>query len=324
MSQQARAFWVSAPGTGEIRAEDLPDPGPGEARVRTLYSGVSRGTETLVFQGRVPERLRGVMRAPFQDGSFPGPCKYGYLNVGVVEEGPEDLVGRTVFSLYPHQTRFVLPAAALRRVPEGVPPARAVLAGTVETAVNALWDAAPRLGTRATVVGAGMVGCCVARLLARVPGARVELVDVDPARARVAERLGVGFAAPEEAVGDRDLVFHTSAGEEGLALALRVAATDGEVTELSWYGDRPVSVPLGEDFHSRRLTLRSSQVGGIAAAQRGRRDYGERLDLALELLADPAFDALLTGESAFDDLPSVMPRLADGTLPALCHRIVYP
>ncbi|WP_304454847.1 dehydrogenase [Nocardiopsis sp. YSL2] len=324
MSQQARGFWVSAPGAGEIRTVDLPEPGAGEVRVRTLYSGVSRGTETLVFQGRVPERLDRVMRAPFQEGSFPGPCKYGYLNVGVVEEGPESMVGRTVFTLYPHQTRFVLPVSALRLVPEGVPPARAVLAGTVETAVNALWDSTPRLGDRATVVGAGMVGCCVARLLARVPGTRVELVDVDPARARVAERLGVGFAPPEEAAHDRDLVFHTSATEEGLALALRVAATDGEVVELSWYGDRPVSVPLGEDFHSRRITLRSSQVGGIALARRGRRDYGDRLDLALELLADPAFDALLTGESAFDDLPSVMPRLADGSLPALCHRIVYP
>ena len=324
MSQQARAFWVRAPGEGEIRTVDLPEPGIGEARVRTLYSGISRGTETLVFDGRVPERLRRVMRAPFQEGYFPGPFKYGYLNVGVVEEGPRSMVGHTVFSLYPHQTRFVLPASALRCVPEGVPPARAVLAGTVETAVNALWDTPPRLGDRATVVGAGMVGCCVARLLARVPGTRVELVDVDPARARVAERLGVGFAAPEEAADDRDLVFHTSATEEGLALALRTAATDGEVVELSWYGDRPVSVPLGEDFHSRRITLRSSQVGGIATAQRGRRGYGDRLDLALELLTDPAFDALLTGESAFDDLPSVLPRLADGSLPALCHRIVYP
>ncbi|KOX15630.1 zinc-binding alcohol dehydrogenase [Nocardiopsis sp. NRRL B-16309] len=324
MSQQARAFWVRAPGAGEIRTAALPDPGPGEVRVRTLYSGVSRGTETLVFQGRVPERLYRVMRAPFQEGDFPGPVKYGYLNVGVVEDGPRDVVGHTVFSLFPHQTRFVLPADALRFVPEGVPPGRAVLAGTVETAVNALWDAAPRLGDRATVVGAGMVGCCVARLLARVPGARVELVDVDPARARVAERLGVGFAAPEEAADDRDLVFHTSSTEEGLALALRVAATDGEVVELSWYGDRSVRVPLGEDFHSRRITLRSSQVGGIALARRGRRGYGDRLDLALELLADPAFDALLTGESAFDDLPSVLPRLADGSLPALCHRVVYP
>ncbi|RKS09062.1 threonine dehydrogenase-like Zn-dependent dehydrogenase [Nocardiopsis sp. Huas11] len=324
MGEQARAFWVRAPGVGEIRTAELPEPGRGEVRVRALYSGVSRGTETLVFQGRVPERLHRVMRAPFQEGYFPGPVKYGYLNVGVVEEGPEDAVGRTVFTLYPHQTRFVLPAGALRFVPEGVPPARAILAGTVETAVNALWDAAPRLGDRVTVIGAGMVGCCVARLLARVPGTRVELIDVDPARARVAERLGVGFAAPEEAADDRDLVFHTSATEEGLALALRVAATDGEVVELSWYGDRPVSVPLGEDFHSRRITLRSSQVGGVAAARRGRRGYGERLDLALELLADPAFDALLTGESSFDDLPAVLPRLADGSLPALCHRIVYP
>ncbi|WP_017568739.1 zinc-dependent alcohol dehydrogenase [Nocardiopsis halotolerans] len=324
MSRTARAFWVRSPGEGEIRESTLPDPGPDEVLVRALYSGVSRATEALVFRGGVPPSQRQLMRAPFQAGEFDSAFSYGYLNVGTVEEGPPGLVGRTVFALYPHHTRFVLPADAVRLVPEGVPAGRAVLAGTVETAVNALWDAPPRLGDRLTVVGAGMVGCCVARLAAGVPGTRVQLVDVDPARARVAERLGVGFALPGDADGGRDRVFHTSATQAGLERSLELVAAEGEVVELSWYGDRRVSVPLGEYFHSRRLTVRSSQVGGIPPAVGNRRGYGDRLDLALELLADPAFDALVTGESPFEDLPSVMPRLADGSLPALCHRIVYP
>ncbi|MFE1168376.1 dehydrogenase [Nocardiopsis sp. NPDC058789] len=323
MARTARAFWVRSPGVGEIREVELPEPGPGEVLVRALGSGISRGTETLVFGGGVPPNQYGVMRAPFQEGDFPGPLKYGYLNVGVVEEGPGELVGRTVFSLFPHQTRFVVPASAVSVVPEGVPAARAVLAGTVETAINALWDAAPMVGDRVTVVGAGMVGCCVARLLSQVPGARVQLVDVDPGRAAIADRLGVDFAPPERAEDDRDLVFHTSATEAGLVSSLRLLHVEGEVVELSWYGDRRVILPLGEDFHSHRLTVRASQVGMISPARRSRYDHAERLGLALRLLEDPAFDALLTGESPFEELPSVLPRLASGELSALCHRVVY-
>lgn len=323
MELSAQAFWVRSPGHGEIRPVALPPPGDGDVVVRTLHSGVSRGTETLVFLGRVPASQHALMRAPFQDGEFPGPVKYGYLNVGVVEHGPPELAGRTVFCLYPHQTRYVVPADAVVPVPDGVPPGRAVLAGTVETAVNAAWDAAPLVGDRIAVVGGGMVGCCVARVLARLPGARVQLVDVDPRRAAVADALGVDFATPDAAADGCDLVFHASATSAGLARALELVATEGEVIELSWYGDRPVEVPLGEFFHSRRLTVRASQVGAVAPARRSRRTFRDRLSLALRLLADPAFDALVTGEGAFADLPSILPDLASGELFSLCHRISY-
>lgn len=320
---RVRAFWVREPGAGEIRAMRLAEPGPHDVVVRALHSGISRGTETLVFRGEVPESQHEAMRAPFQDGDFPGPVKYGYLSVGVVERGPADLLGRTVFCLHPHQTAYVVPAQAVVPVPDDVPARRAVLAGTVETAVNALWDAPPLLGDRVTVVGAGMVGCCVARLLARFPCADVQLVDVDADREEVAARLGVPFVGPGHAAGGRDLVVHTSATAAGLQMSLGLLRAEGTVLDLSWYGDREVTLSLGGVFHSRRLALRASQVGTVAAARRGSRSTRERLVLALDVLRDPAFDALLTGSSSFDDLPEVMAQLADGRLPALCHTIAY-
>ena len=323
MNRTVRSFWLRSPGQGEIRQTALPETGEGEVLVRTLCSGVSRGTETLVFRGGVPESQHTAMRAPFQEGEFPGPVKYGYLSVGQVEEGPAELVGRTVFCLYPHQTRYVVPASAVTVVPENVPATRAVLAGTVETAVNALWDAAPLIGDRIAVVGGGMVGCSVAALLAKYPGVRVQLVDADPARAGIARALGADFALPADALGECDLVVHASATEQGLTRSLALLRDEGTVIELSWYGDRRVSLPLGEAFHSRRLVVRSSQVGTVSPARRAGRTYADRLALALELLADPAFDALVTGECDFEELPDVLPALTSGELPGLCHRVVY-
>ncbi len=319
----AHAFWLSAPGSGEIRPVTLPEPGRDDVVVRTVRSGVSRGTETLVFRGGVPPDQYARMRAPFQEGDFSGPVKYGYLNVGVVEQGPPELRGRTVFCLYPHQTVYVVPAGAVTVVPEGVPPARAVLAGTVETAVNALWDAAPLIGDRVAVVGAGMVGCCVARLLSRFPAVQVTLVDVDAGRAGVAAALGVDFALPAEAADGHDLVVHTSATSAGLQRSLDLLAPEGTVLDLSWYGDTEVRLSLGGAFHAGRLGIRSSHVGTVSPVRSGRRTTADRLALALDLLRDPAFDALVTGASPFDELPDVMAHLADGSLPALCHTITY-
>lgn len=319
----AQAFWLREPGCGEIRAVTLPQPRRDEVMVRTLWSGVSRGTETLVFRGGVPPDQYAAMRAPHQEGDFPGPVKYGYLNVGVVEQGPPKLRGRTVFCLYPHQTAYVVPAAAVTVVPDGVPPARAVLAGTVETAVNALWDAGPLLGDRISVVGAGMVGCCVARLLCQFPAVHVEMVDVDPSRGKVAGALGVDFALPEAAADGRDLVLHASATSAGLQRSLELLAAEGTVIDLSWYGDREVRLSLGGAFHAERLAIRASQVSVVSRARRGRRTTADRLALALDLLRDPAFDALLTGRSSFDELPQVMSRLVAGSLSPLCHTITY-
>ncbi len=322
-ADRALAFWITGPGQGEIRAAPLAPPAPGEVLVRALYSGISRGTETLVFRGEVPPGEYARMRAPFQAGDFPAPVKYGYISVGEVEDGPAGLRGQSVFCLYPHQTRYVVSAEAVHRLPDGVPPARAVLAANLETALNGLWDAGLRLGDRVAVVGAGVLGCLVAWLAARVPGCAVELIDVNPERAAIARALGAGFAAPDGARGAADLVIHASGAPDGLAVALALAGFEATVVELSWYGNRPVTLPLGADFHAQRLTLKSSQVGAIATAQRARWTSRRRLALALALLTDPVLDLLITGEDRFGDLPRVMARLAATPGNTLCHRIAY-
>jgi D-arabinose 1-dehydrogenase-like Zn-dependent alcohol dehydrogenase len=321
----ARAFYAEGSGAGAIRTLELPSPEHGQVEVEALYSGVSRGTESIVFRGRVPPSEYQRMRAPFQDGAFPFPVKYGYASVGRVVAGERALVGRTVFCLYPHQSRYVVDASDVVPVPLGVPPGRAVLAANVETAINGLWDAAPRLGDRVCVVGAGVVGSLVAYLAARIPGVVVELVDVEPGRRVLAERLGVRFAEPAGARGEADCVIHASGSPGGLGRALELAGDEAVVTELSWYGDRGVELALGRAFHARRLQLRSSQVGRIAPPQRARWSHRRRLELALSLLADPALDALISGECELDELPVVMYRITEpGAGEVLCQRVRYP
>jgi len=321
--ENARAFWIAAPGRGEIRAETLSDAVDGEVVVRALYSGISRGTEALVFHGRVPPSEYERMRAPFQAGDFPAPVKYGYASVGRVEHGPRELCDRHVFVLHPHQTRYVVPALAAHVIPDAVPPERAVLTANLETAINGVWDAHPQVGDRVAVIGAGTVGCLVAWLAGGVRGCEVQLVDVNPAREAIARALGVAFAAPEAASADADIVVHASGSPSGLQRALRLAAFEATIVELSWYGSQQVPIALGEDFHARRLTIKSSQVGSVAASQRSRWDTRRRVQLALTLLADPVLDTLITGESDFDALPDVMAQLADAPGDTICHRIRY-
>jgi threonine dehydrogenase-like Zn-dependent dehydrogenase len=323
MSGEARAFWVVAPGRGEIRHEPLRSPSDDEVVVRTLFSGISRGTEALVFGGRVPASEWARMRAPFQEGEFPAPVKYGYASVGRVEQGPGGLKGQTVFVLYPHQDRYVVPASSVHVLPPDVPPGRAVLAANLETAINGLWDARPHLGDRLAVIGAGTVGCLVAWLAARIPGCVVQLVDVDPRRAAVAGTLGISFAEPGSAMGDADVVVHASGSPGGLQLALELAGREAAIVEMSWFGDRDVTLALGGAFHSKRLTIASSQVGQVAPAQRARWTTRRRMQLALSLLADASLDVLVTGESSFGELPDVMARVAAGAGDVLCHRIRY-
>lgn len=312
-----RALWYSAAGQAELRQERLPPPGDGEVRVRTLWTALSRGTERLVFEGRVPQAVAERMRAPAQGGEFSFPVKYGYCAVG------ETPGGMPVFALQPHQEAFNAPEAALCPLPEGLPPRRAVLAANMETALNAVWESGAGPGDRIAVVGGGVVGLLVAHLCAGLPGAEVCLVDRDPARAGTARALGLAFAPPDAAPAEADIVVHASASEAGLALALSLAGEEGQIVEVSWYGDAPVAAPLGLAFHARRLRLVASQVGAVAASRRPRWSHRRRLLKALDLLRDPRLDALLTEEVAFADLPGALPRLLAPGAPGLCTLIRY-
>jgi threonine dehydrogenase-like Zn-dependent dehydrogenase len=324
VSETAQALWYTAPGRVEIRTEPMAVPGPGEVRVEALCGAISRGTERLVFTGAVPASEHERMRAPFMAGNFPFPVKYGYATVGRVTAGPDALLDRTVFALYPHQTSFTLPADRVTPVPDGVPPSRAVLAANMETALNALWDAAPGPADRIAVVGAGVVGCLCAFLAAKLPGAEVTLIDIDPRRAAVAAALGAAFALPGAAPEDCDLVIHASASPQGLAIALRLAGVEATVLELSWYGEGGVAVPLGGAFHSRRLRLASSQVGQVSPSHRPRWTHARRLAAALGLLADPALDVLLAPAVDFHGLPAALPRIFTSEGGVLCQLIRYP
>jgi NADPH:quinone reductase-like Zn-dependent oxidoreductase len=319
----ATAFWTVGAGRGELRREALGPPADGEVLIHTLFSGVSRGSEALVFQGRVPPSEYPRMRAPFQQGEFPAPVKYGYASVGRVLAGPAALLDAIVFCLHPHQDRYCVPLTAVQPLTEGVPPARAILAANMETALNAVWDADVQPGARVAVIGAGSVGCLVASLVSRIAGCEVQLIDRNPLRAAVAARLGVPFATPESARDGVDHVLHASGHAEGLRLALRLAGDEACITELSWYGDRSVSLPLGEAFHSRRLTIRASQVGVVARSQRAHFTRGQRLALALTLLRDPALDALIDSECRFSELPAVMPGLLSESGTVIMHRVRY-
>ena len=319
-----KALWYVGAGRAEIRDEPLVEPGPGEVRVRALYSAISRGTERLVQAGRVPPGEFERMRGPFMAGTFPFPVKYGYAMVGWVEHGPAELQGRQVFVLHPHQSIFNVPAQAVVPIPQTVPPARAVLAANMETALNAVWDAKPAAADRIAVVGAGVLGALVAWLCGQLPGARVTLVDIEPSRSDLARALGIGFAAPDIAPGDCDLVIHASGSAAGLATALGLAGEEATVLELSWYGAEEVAVPLGAAFHSRRLRLVSSQVGRVAPSHRARWTHSRRLAAALDLLADAKLDALLAPAIRFHDLPARLPDILAPRSGVLCQLVTYP
>jgi NADPH:quinone reductase-like Zn-dependent oxidoreductase len=322
-AEEAQALWYVAPGKAEIRSERLGLLAAGSVRLRALYGAVSRGSEALVAAGRVPSGEYQRMRAPFMDGDFPFPVKYGYSVVGQVEAGPEPLLGRAVFALHPHQTLFDIPSEASVAIPAGISLSRAVLTANMETALNATWDAAPGPGGRIAVIGAGVVGALTAFLCARIEDAEVALIDIDPSREDLARALGVKFAKPEHAPADCNYVFHASATAAGLATALNIAGEEATIIELSWYGSGMISVPLGGAFHSRRLKLVSSQVGKVAPSRRAKFTHRQRLEAALALTADPRLDALIAPAAPFRELPSRLPDILKPQSGVLCQLIEY-
>lgn len=324
----ARALYYEAPFSASSRTVTVPiltedDRAKAKALIRNIYSGLSRGTERLIYEGRLPQSEWQRMRAPFQTGDFPFPVKYGYTSVGVVEDGPDALIGRTVFTLYPHQTAFTIMADAAIPLPQSLPARRAILAANMETALNALWDSGAQAGQKIAVIGAGLVGCLIAHLASRLPGAKVTLIDIDPQRRAISKALGIDFRLASSAEHGAELIFHTSASEAGLRMALELAAFEARIVEVSWFGDKQISLPLGGAFHSQRLQIVSSQVGSVATPMRECFSHRKRLETAISMLNDDRLDSLITEEVAFEDLPETLPRLLASDAPGIATAIRY-
>jgi threonine dehydrogenase-like Zn-dependent dehydrogenase len=319
----ASALWYVGPGKIELRPETLLQPSTDQVLVATEFSGVSRGTERLIMAGKVGQSEWERMRAPLQAGSFPYPVKYGYCATGLVEQGPKDLVGRRVFVLAPHQTRFLAPAGMATPLPDGLPSRRATLAANMETALNAVWDSGAGPADKIVVVGGGIVGLLIAYIAAGLPGSDVTVVDLETERAAIAQSFGAKFATPEQCPENADVVFHATASAPGLATAINAAGFEATVVEVSWFGDGATPVPLGGAFHSRRLKLISSQVGHVATTRRARWHYRRRLEAAMLLLLDDRLDALIAEEIAFTDAPSQLPALLSPAAKGLAPIIRY-
>ncbi|GHC69123.1 zinc-dependent alcohol dehydrogenase [Limoniibacter endophyticus] len=321
-SLEASALWLEKPGEAALRQEHLPQPADDQIVLRSRFGAISRGTEALVFKGQVPESEWQRMECLHQDGDFGFPVKYGYCLVGEIEAGPHDMIGKRGFCLHPHQTRALLKVETFHPIPEAVPSRRAVLAANMETALNIVWDAGIATGTRLCVFGAGVVGLLVARIAAKIPGVQVTMVDIDDAKQEIAEAFGCRFANADTLSGEFDVLVNVSASGEALQLAIDNAALEAKIVEASWYGEKTVELRLGGPFHSKRLSIISSQVGLVAASRRGQVDAKRRMQIALSLLDDPLLDLLFSGETPFDALPARYGViLADKS--TLCHRVIY-
>jgi NADPH:quinone reductase-like Zn-dependent oxidoreductase len=320
----ADALWYVADGRVEIRPSPLPILGDGDVRIAARFSGISRGTERLVSHGRVPSSEYLRMRCPHQSGDFPFPVKYGYALVGVIEDGPADRIGQNVFVLHPHQQQAVVAAQDAHALPTDVPPRRAVLAANTETALNVVWDAGVGPGDRVVIIGGGVLGLLIAYIVSGIPGTETTVVDIDPSRADITKTLGASFSLPANAPSNQDVAIHTSSTEAGLHLALSNVGNEARIVDASWYGDKKVTVSLGEAFHARRLQIISSQVGAVPAERRARWTFARRMATALQLLRDDRLDALITHDVYFTDAPRQIPKALAEASPGLMTVLRYP
>lgn len=311
----ARALWLDAPGRAVLRDTELPPLAEGWSRLQAIASAISPGTERLVATGRVPAEVAETMRCPYMEGAFPFPVKYGYSLVGRLDDG------RIAHVLHPHQEVAHVRTADLRIVPDDVPPERATLAANLETAVTALWDARIAPGERALVIGFGIVGSVVARLLTRVAGVEVDVLEPDATKRGLAQRMG--FHAIAEPGSDYDIAFGASGAPEEVQIALDAIGAEGRVVALSWLGTREVRLQLGGTFHSGRKQLISSQVSHIPPHMRARWDYARRTRLVFALLRDPIFDEHITRAVAFDELPRFYEELCAGGAGGLSIAVRY-
>jgi len=320
---EARALWFKAYDHAEILKERLPLLKPGWCKLQTFFSAISPGTERLVYSGDVPENLRQEMKCPYMGGEFPFPVKYGYSLIGKITEGPKQSIGKIVHVLHPHQDQCIVHMEDTFPIPPRVPPPRGTLASNLETAVNAIWDSNVTIGERALLIGFGIVGSLVARLLSFIPGVQLQVVDTNPSKITLAEKMGFEACNPEKVSGNFDLAFHASGSSDGLQLAIDKVGCEGRIIELSWYGTDKVSLSLGGTFHSQRKTIHSSQVSTVSPRQRPRWDRRRRKSLVFKLLERPEFDSHITHSVPFTKLPDLYGKLKAYPTEGLSYLVRY-
>ena len=326
------SLWFEAPGRVGVRRSPLPEPGPGEARVRASVSAISTGTERAAFRGRLdPGWARDETLGALREGGFRYPFQYGYASVGVVDRvGPPPAAGsppgarlragERVFGFVPHQSVFCAPAPELLRVPRGLPDERAALFPYLETAVNLLLDGAPRVGDRVAVVGQGVLGLSLTALLARFPLGGLVTVEPRGERRELSRAFGAPASVPpegaEEAVrselgGGAERVFEVSGHRAGLDLAIRLAAREGRVVAGSWLAGGTTELDLGGWFHRGRVGIVSSQVSRLPPLGPSW-TVGRRRELAWSLLAGIPLESLVTDRFPLAEAERAYARLDGG------------
>ena len=303
---KAHGLWFLGANQFSIREETLRSPSTPYCVVKSICSGISQGTEQLVYSEAVPESIQHQMRCPYMGGDFPFPIKYGYSLVGEVVEGPENIVGRNVHMLHPHQDYGCVHPRDIYLLDDGILPEKAILASNMETAVNAVWDSQVTLGDRVLVVGFGNVGSLVARILSLSMGVEMFVTDTSALKRSMAQKMGFNVCEISQLKEEFDISFNVSASADGLQTAIDAVGYEGKIIELSWYGNRAVSLQLGGDFHIQRKTIISSQVSHIPSHRLARWDTIRRKKLVFSLLKQPEFEEHVTHNLRFSELPRIL------------------
>tara|TARA_B100001113_G_scaffold7774_1_gene6337 strand:- start:2368 stop:3336 length:969 start_codon:yes stop_codon:yes gene_type:complete len=317
----AQSFWVNKK-KGVIKKELLRQPlAKDELLVKAHYSGISYGTEKIVFDSHVPTNQYKFMRAPHQVGEFNKEVKYGYLSVGKVIDGPNDMLNKMVYTMFPHQSIYVIKSTLVTLIPKHIPIRRALLTANMETAINAMWDSKPSIGDKVYVVGAGIVGILMAYVLSSTFGINVTVIDSDKNKKKLCEFFNIDFENSMDCIENPDIIYECSGNISVLSELINNSTLETKICILSWYGKQQSKIKMGENCFSRRLEIIFSQVGNITALKSKKWNNLSRRALALQLLDNKKLDILIDKkEISLDELPSFFKK---GNPKGICKVVKY-
>jgi len=320
---KVRSLWHLSDSQSVIKENTAQNPSPSFLKIQSHFSLISTGTERLVACGEVPGSVHDDMKVPYMEGAFPFPIKYGYSLVGKVITEGHSMTGKLVHAMHPHQDFCLINESDLFEIHSNIPAQRATLASNLETALTAVWDAQVNIGDRVLIVGFGLIGSLIARLLSFIPAIYFQIIEIDKERIQHAEKLGFPVSAILRKHSKFDIAFHTSATAEGLQTCIDGVGLEGKIIELSWYGKKPVKINMGGSFHSQRKQIISSQVGKLPSKYNARWDMKRRKKVVFELLENALFDQQITHFIKFVDTPTFFADLRAGKAKGLAYCIEY-